>query len=144
MEKDPGRLTFEDLRARAIDPSVPIYEKLGFTDSAHEDSVDEIFEDFRSKLPALNRENIKILDIGCGCGELVKKLIRNAETLNQDLYLVDSKEVLDLIQPSPRVTKLAGKFPQEHKNFIDKFTGGGRPIRRRYLLQHADVYHARG
>lgn len=89
-------LSFEDFRERANNKNLSKWEKIGFPDSYRRGIEKKIFEDI-SKKTNINRENIKILDIGCGCSDLVNLFIENAKDFNQELYLVDSEEMLNNI-----------------------------------------------
>jgi cyclopropane fatty-acyl-phospholipid synthase-like methyltransferase len=69
-------LTFEDFKERAKDPKLSKWEKIGFPDEYRKNKESAIYEDIKSKLQ-LN-ENIRLLDIGCGCGGLVEHIIEDA------------------------------------------------------------------
>jgi 2-polyprenyl-3-methyl-5-hydroxy-6-metoxy-1,4-benzoquinol methylase len=89
-------LTFDGFKERANDKSLTKWEKIGFPDSYRKDNEKKIFEDV-SKKTNLERKGIKILDIGCGCSDLVNHFIENAIKYDQELYLVDSIEMLNNI-----------------------------------------------
>ena len=82
-------LTFEDFKKRALDNSLSPWEKIGFPDSYRKDVEKFIFNDIKTKLD-LNNSN-EILDIGCGCSELVLHLISFCKQNNSQLYLNDSE-----------------------------------------------------
>uniref|UniRef100_UPI00404725C3 class I SAM-dependent methyltransferase n=1 Tax=Algoriphagus sp. TaxID=1872435 RepID=UPI00404725C3 len=107
-------LTFDDFKNRAKDKSLSKWEKIGFPDSYRKDIEKEIFYDVSKKVDLL-RENINILDIGCGCSQLVNFFINNSKKYNQQLYLVDSEEMLDNIDDckvSKNVHLVPGYFPK--------------------------------
>ena len=106
-------LTFEDFKKRALDNSLSPWEKIGFPNSYRKDVEKFIFNDIKSKLD-LNNSN-EILDIGCGCSELVLHLIRFCKQNNSQLYLNDSEEMLKNIQlehVDDKIKFLPGMFPE--------------------------------
>jgi 2-polyprenyl-3-methyl-5-hydroxy-6-metoxy-1,4-benzoquinol methylase len=105
-------LTFDDFKNRAKDKSLSKWEKIGFPDSYRKDSEQLIFEDISDKCN-IEQEDVKtILDIGCGCGDLVTHFISNAIQLDKKLYLIDSKEMLDNIEINHNnIIKIDGYFP---------------------------------
>lgn len=103
-------ITFESFKERAKNTSLSKYEKIGFPDAYRKGKELNIFNDIYSKLK-LDRSNIKILDIGCGCSDLVDLLIDNSARKNQVLILNDSEEMLDLVETKNLVQKIPGKFP---------------------------------
>lgn len=105
-----SRITFESFKEMAKDPNLSKYEKIGFPDEYRAGKEFDIYKDLEAKL-ALNRKNITILDIGCGCSDLVDHLSSNAEANNQKLLMLDSQEMLDLISNKPFIEKVPGKFP---------------------------------
>ena len=106
-----SRISFQEFQGRAQDPSLTKYEKIGFPDNYRKGKEQNIFLDLEQKLK-LDREQLKILDIGCGCSDLVDLLITNSETKKQELILVDSQEMLDLLPNSSIAKKVPGQFPK--------------------------------
>jgi 2-polyprenyl-3-methyl-5-hydroxy-6-metoxy-1,4-benzoquinol methylase len=118
-------LTFDGFRERANDKSLSKWEKIGFPDSYRKDIEKKIFSDISNKLN-LNRKGIKVLDIGCGCSELVDSFINNSIIKEQELYLVDSEEMLQniVLGTNPNVHLVPGYFPKidlfsEKQNYFD-------------------------
>lgn len=107
--------TFEDFKTMAGDRTLSVHERIGFADEIREGMTPLILEDIRTKLRALNEREKTILDIGSGCGELAKELVRLCEQHGHRLVRIDSREVLEA-QPAPRAKLCPGKFPQD---FID-------------------------
>ncbi|THD60640.1 MAG: class I SAM-dependent methyltransferase [Phenylobacterium sp.] len=105
-------MDFERFRALAVDPSLSEHERIGFPDAFREGYADAIWRDIVYKLPALARRDARVLDVGCGCGPLPKMLIASAESLGQQVTLIDHAEMLDQLPTSEAATKLAGRFPQ--------------------------------
>lgn len=108
-------ITFESFKARAKDPSLSKYEKIGFPDAYRQGKEQNIFNDIYAKLK-LDRSNIKILDIGCGCSDLVDLLIDNSAKHKQTLILNDSQEMLDLVESKNPIVKIPGKFPDNFES----------------------------
>jgi cyclopropane fatty-acyl-phospholipid synthase-like methyltransferase len=107
-------LTFDDFRKRATDKTLSNWEKIGFPDSYRKNIEREIFSDISKKVD-LQNDNLNVLDIGCGCSDLVSYFINNSKQFNQKLYLVDSEEMLANINEdkiSSNVYILPGYFPK--------------------------------
>jgi SAM-dependent methyltransferase len=109
--KNPyARLTFNDFKKRASNPGLSKYEKIGFPDDYRKNIEINIFEDLNKKLN-LNRENISIADIGCGCSDLAQLICDNSKKFHQTLIMVDSQEMLNLIPSGDNIKKVNGNFP---------------------------------
>lgn len=106
-----AKLGFEDFRRLAADSTLSMYEKIGFPDSYRAGKEPAIFADIIAKLPALRRHGSVVLDVGPGCSEVPKLLIRHAVEHAQELHLVDSEEMLAQLEDSPGVHKTAGFYP---------------------------------
>jgi len=75
-----------------------------------------IFEDVYNKLNLSFSKSI--LDVGCGCGVVVRDLIRFSKEHGKLLYLSDSQEVLNSIQiQGESITKIPGRFPNSMKKY---------------------------
>jgi SAM-dependent methyltransferase len=105
-------LTYEGFRELARDESLSPYEKIGFPNSYREGKEELILRDLIAKLPALARGGARVVDIGAGCSDLPRMIIRNAEELGQRLAFVDSAEMLALNPESAALEKVAAKFPE--------------------------------
>lgn len=116
--KRVDKLTFEQFKEFAKDTTLSSHEKIGFPDSYRSGYTDAIFNDIVSKLPAINQHNKKIADIGCGCDELAHLVMKRCEDNENDLYMLDSEEMLSLLQDSTNACKIVGKFPDELEDFI--------------------------
>lgn len=107
-------LSFNDFKKMALDQKLSKWEKIGFPDSYREQSEEVIFQDIYEKL---NLENSRsILDVGCGCSELVMNFIRYARSKGKTLVLVDSQEMLSNIERdslTENIRCVAGYFPDE-------------------------------
>ena len=118
-------LTFEDFRKRAQDSELSKWEKIGFPDSYRNGNEKLIFEDIYQKCELENQETIKILDIGCGCSDLVNHLINYCSESNRQLFLIDSQEMLENISTNElNVMKVPGNFPEidfikDKSNYFD-------------------------
>ncbi|MFT6248968.1 MAG: hypothetical protein ACJAZQ_002177 [Cognaticolwellia sp.] len=109
---------FDYYKEKAADSSLTNTEKCGRYLKQSDDELN-IFDDICSKLPALTQENTLIIDIGCGCSDPVKKLIKNSQQHNNNLVLVDSEEMLSLLPDLDNVTKINTQFPD--KSFVEAY-----------------------
>lgn len=117
---------FEDFKNRAKNPTLSKWEKIGFPDSYRENNEKIIFEDIKYKLHL--EESKTILDIGCGCSNLVEYLIEFSSKNSSRLVLIDSKEMLNNIDSkliNDNIQILPGYFPEQkvleqiNSNFFD-------------------------
>lgn len=104
-------LGFEDFRRLAADNSLSAYQKIGFPDSYRQGKAPEILADIVQKLPRLEHPGAIVLDVGPGCSDLPKMLIRHAGERQQALHLVDCAEMLDQLDDAAWVRKTAAFFP---------------------------------
>jgi 2-polyprenyl-3-methyl-5-hydroxy-6-metoxy-1,4-benzoquinol methylase len=105
-------LSFDNFKERANDKNLSKWEKIGFPDSYRKGLEQLIFNDICSKVNIKDAESV--LDIGCGCSELVEQIIAYAKTNEQKLFLVDSDEMLSNIDLSLNYNNIhlvPGKFP---------------------------------
>ena len=72
------------------------------------------------KMYSIKQKSKTILDIGPGCSNLASKLINNSRELNHNLILIDSSEMLDQLEDSSGIRKIAARFP-DCKNFLEDF-----------------------
>jgi 2-polyprenyl-3-methyl-5-hydroxy-6-metoxy-1,4-benzoquinol methylase len=107
-----ARWTFDSYRDAATDPNLSANEKIGMPDAFREGYGEAIWNDMRAKLPALAQPGSRVLDIGPGCAEPPRLLIRNAEARGQQVLMVDHGEMLAQLPDSPCLSKLAGRFPE--------------------------------
>lgn len=107
-----GRWTFDTYRTAALDPSLTEHEKIGMPNAFREGFGEAIWRDISGKLPALQTPGAAILEIGPGCGELPRRLIEQAERLDQSVVMIDHAEMLDQLPVSARVTRIEGRFPE--------------------------------
>lgn len=105
-------LTYEDFRKLAADERMSKYEKVGFPDEYRKDYEANIFNDIVCKLPALQAEGKRILNIGCGCSDNALHIISHCEARKHALHMLDSAEMLACLPESRSMTKIPGRFPQ--------------------------------
>lgn len=127
--KEPEKfkhLTYEDFKRMAKDDTLSDAERAGFPDECRNGYETKIKNSIRNTLILFGYDwrkgNFNILDIGCGYSDLTYKLIQYIlapiQTRNNNLYLVDSKEILSkLYRLKSSYHKLLhlfpGKFPNE-------------------------------
>jgi SAM-dependent methyltransferase len=117
MKKDKidlvkSRITYETFKDMASDKELSKYEKIGFPNDYREKYEESIFNNINTIL-RLDREGIIFFDVGCGCSELPKLIIKNAIKNRQNLYMIDSEEMLVHLPNKDNMVKISGKFPDE-------------------------------
>jgi 2-polyprenyl-3-methyl-5-hydroxy-6-metoxy-1,4-benzoquinol methylase len=133
------KLGFEDLRVLTRDPTLSEAEKMGFA-RGHREGFDEaIWASMLGLLPRLSGPGARVLDIGCGCGKIARKLIAQAEASGHSLTLIDHQEMLDLLPTSKAVTAVAGRFPDDMPPSGDE---GGFDVIIAYSVLHVVVVDA--
>jgi hypothetical protein len=111
-------LDFEGFRKLAVDDSLSLHEKVGFPDSYRADKERAILRDVGRKVTRLEGPPCRVLDVGPGCGPVARGLIQLCGERGHRLDLVDSAEMLALLPDAPFVTKVAGRFPEECRDFV--------------------------
>lgn len=104
-------LNYDGFRKLAQNKHLSEHERLGFPDSYREGFADEILGDISDKLNLKNRTNGRLLDIGCGAGQLTYGLIGLCGEHKISIVLNDSPEMLNLIDQKENCDQVAGKFP---------------------------------
>ncbi len=127
------KMTFETFKELASNEELSKYEKIGFPDNYRDGFENYIFENIKNTLH-LDRKNICVFDIGCGCSELPTLIIENAEKNNQHLVMIDSDEMLKYLPESKVVTKMPFKFPDEFE--LSKYENKVDSIILYSVLQH--------
>lgn len=119
------QIGFEDFRRFAQDESMSKYERIGFPDSYRQGYEPAIFDDICAKLTNLRRSGQQVVDIGPGCSDLPKMLVDLCKENRHSLTLIDSQEMLDLIDNTPFLEKLPAMYPHcpdwsaEHVGKVD-------------------------
>lgn len=106
--------TFKDFQDRALNPKLTKWEKIGFPDEYRKDLEYLIFEDIISKTQLDKAKNV--LDLGCGCSELVDHFISFSQKNLQNIFLVDSQEMLNNIaykNINNNIHFVPGRFPDK-------------------------------
>ena len=102
---------YDAFRMRARDNSLSRNQRAGFPDEYRTGRSDSILRDIGDKVPAFRAPGARLLDIGCGCGELAEAIIKSANQNNQRLTLINSAEMLDQLPTASGVHKVVGPFP---------------------------------
>jgi 2-polyprenyl-3-methyl-5-hydroxy-6-metoxy-1,4-benzoquinol methylase len=102
---------FAEFAARARDPQLSQYAKIGFPDEYRSGKAPAILADIVGKLPNLQKRGQALLDVGAGCSDLPECLVNHCGSCDSKVVLVDSAEMLDQLGAWPHVTKIAGQFP---------------------------------
>ncbi len=116
-------LSYEDFKALAKDESLSVYQKIGFPDEYRKGKEKDIFIDIGGKLGWQNETGKTILDIGCGCSDLVNFIIDHGKNTSAKLLLVDSAEMLQLVKNELFIEKYAGYFPNDTKDLTEQYAG---------------------
>jgi 2-polyprenyl-3-methyl-5-hydroxy-6-metoxy-1,4-benzoquinol methylase len=116
-------LDFEGFKALARDPSLSPNEKVGFPDSYRAGKEKLILRDIAGKLTGLAQKGKAVLDIGPGCGGVATALIDLCRRRGHRLTLIDSAEMLALLPDAPSVSKIAGRFPDDCRDFLAAYRG---------------------
>jgi len=113
-------LSFDDFKMRASDELLSRWEKIGFPDSYRKGKEELIFNDLVLKTNLSKKQAKAILDIGCGCSDLVSLLIQYCVSSEKELYLNDSEEMLLNIEVGEHksIHFISGKFPDQALNKI--------------------------
>jgi len=104
-------LTFERFRQLALEGDLSSHEKVGFPNEYREGKEQAIFADISRKLTALHRNGLVALDIGPGCSQLPVMLAEACRTVQGEVHLVDSAEMLQHLPDGPHIHKWAACFP---------------------------------
>jgi 2-polyprenyl-3-methyl-5-hydroxy-6-metoxy-1,4-benzoquinol methylase len=115
------QLNFQSFQDLAQDPNLSPYQKIGFPNAYREGKERAIFEDILAKMSNLQLPNINVLDIGCGCSDLVQIITQHCAEKSQFLLLNDGKAMLDLIPNPAQGAKVAGYFPQQTADILNPY-----------------------
>lgn len=128
----------------AADTSLSRYEKIGFPDSYRAGHEAAIFADIRKKLPILDGERRRVLDVGPGCSDLPRLLSAHCAAKNHELTFVDSAEMLAQLPDAGHIRKIAGRFPDECMDFVEQSSGTFDAVIAysvlHYVLPGADIF----
>lgn len=104
-------LDYAGFRKLAMDPTLSPDEKVGFPDSYRKGFGEVIHADICRKLPRLSGHGMTVLDIGPGCSELPVRMAELCARNSHRLGLVDSPEMLSMLDNVPTAIKVPGRFP---------------------------------
>lgn len=113
-DRNPSRYDvsgFAEFAARARDPQLSPYAKIGFPDAYRSGKAPAILADIAGKLTNLQKPDQNILDVGAGCSDFPECLVTYSGLRGSKVVLVDSAEMLGQLGAWPHVTKIAGQFP---------------------------------
>ena len=127
------KMTFNTFKELAANQELSKYERIGFPDNYRDGYENSIFENISSILQ-LDRKNLCVFDIGCGCSELPNLIINNAKNNNHTLFMIDSNEMLSYLPENKYINKIPLKFPDEIK--LDKYQNKVDAIILYSVLQH--------
>jgi hypothetical protein len=116
------RLDFDAFRRLArleIDP----IEKVGFPLEYRAGREHLIVNDICAKLALVGSRNRVVVDIGPGCSGVARGVIDHCRRMEHSLVLVDSAEMLDLLPDEPFIWKLAARYPEECRPFVQEYRG---------------------
>jgi cyclopropane fatty-acyl-phospholipid synthase-like methyltransferase len=130
-------LTFDDFRRMASDETLSDHEKVGFPDAYRAGREQAILADLRAKLPALDAHGAVVIDLGAGCGELAGLLRAHCAAHGHALTFVDSPEMLAHHADGPDLTKVAGRFPHECEELLERQAGSVDALVAYSVLQYA-------
>ncbi|HXT19686.1 MAG TPA: methyltransferase [Thermoanaerobaculia bacterium] len=116
-------LDYEGFKALAGDPARSPHEKVGFPDSYRAGKAKDILRDVAAKLPALRARKKTILDVGPGCSDVATSIVALCGERGHSLVLVDSAEMLAQLADEAFVEKRAGRFPDDHLDWIAERRG---------------------
>ena len=103
--------SFDDFRLLASATGLSKYERIGFPDEYREPFEEAIFNDIGHKLTNLQLQNQTVLDVGPGCSDLPKMLIKLCQDNSSQLVFIDSQEMLEHHSDHDLLTKVSAKFP---------------------------------
>lgn len=108
---------FNHFQSLAKDEKLSKAELLDFPNELRQGFENLILLDLKSKIPALQVRESRILDIGCGCGDLALKIIENSQKLSHELHLIDGKDVLQRLPSGKKIQKHFGRFQEQGEVF---------------------------
>jgi len=108
---------FNHFQSLAKNKKLSKAEMIDFPNELRQGFESLILLDLQSKIPALQVKESRILDIGCGCGDLALKIIENSQKLSHELHLIDGKEVLHRLPSSNKILKHYGRFQEQDEVF---------------------------
>lgn len=106
-----AELTFNNFRERARSNDLSPIQKIGFPDNYRQGYEQAIVDDIFSKTDLNDRSGQAVVDIGCGCSDLVRLVIDQCRKQKHHLTLNDSAEMLALIKDTSGTKQVPGRFP---------------------------------
>ncbi len=119
----PLAKTFDDYRRLAVDPTLDNSIKSGDPTGLRIEAYERIVRDIIAKVPALGHKGKTIVDIGVGCGDVGRTLIEHSRKMEHKLVVSDAVEVLDQLPQNDSIFKVAGNFPAQCADMIERYAG---------------------
>jgi cyclopropane fatty-acyl-phospholipid synthase-like methyltransferase len=107
-----SNISYEDFRRLAKDESLSKYERIGFPDAYRSGFEEAIFADILTKLSNLNKQGGSVVDIGPGCSDLPRMIIKLCGAKNHKLTLIDNAEMLELLPDEQFIEKVSALYPK--------------------------------
>lgn len=133
------KLDYEGFRRLARNENLSPEEMIAFPVAYRRGYEDFIFADIRRKLEVLNGIGKVVVDIGCGTGGLLDRLVELCRTNSHRLILVDSEEMLSHARDGPSITKMPGMYPLNAAVVRDAAGGGADAVLCYSMLQYVFV-----
>ena len=120
----PKATHFDRFRKQALDTMKSFNERVDFPEEIRAGKAGPIIQDISDKLGLEKTAGLSILEIGCGCTDLVTDFVQFCRARAHKLTLLDSQEMLSAIrgvEPGDDLVFYPGRFPDCFDDLSDKF-----------------------
>lgn len=121
-------LNFDGFRQLALNPNLSDEEKIGFPPSYRRGLEDLILADILRKLTTLEEEGRVVVDIGCGIGGLMERMVSFCSGRSHHMILVDSDEMPERAPRGSNIDKVPGLFPTNLAEVREACGGGADAV----------------